>query len=137
MSENSPVTSNSNDLEIYRQILFRILSVFLLVFALKYWAVVVGLGDENLRFDNMPNYWRAAASALIVLMPVAALGLWGGFRWGVVVWLTTALLECLMYGMYPALFGKQGNLLLFHAISVLAYATILTVQSVKSYRASL
>ncbi|MEO0329638.1 MAG: DUF6163 family protein [Pseudomonadota bacterium] len=112
-----------DNLSTFRLIFQRVIAAFLLIFAIKYWFVAVGLGDEALRFDNMSNAWQAVMSILLVMQPVAALGLWGGFKWGIVVWLITAVLECVMYGFYPAIFGTATLLLIFHTVCVVFFAT--------------
>ncbi|WP_312418808.1 DUF6163 family protein, partial [Shinella sp.] len=55
----------------------RLVAVTSLWFALQYWAMLTGfsLGGAG-RFDLLPSAWKAAATALAVLFPVAAVGLW-------------------------------------------------------------
>lgn len=106
----------------------RVVAFFLLLFAIGYWSQVVGLGDQALRFDVAPNHWRVASVALLVLQPVAALGLWGASRWGVTVWLMTIAIEFAMFAIYPSLFGERPTLLMFHAVCAVFYLGALLYQ---------
>ncbi|MEM7020200.1 MAG: DUF6163 family protein [Pseudomonadota bacterium] len=109
--------------------LLRLVSIILLALSAGYWAKLVGISDGLVRFDTMSIPWKVAATTLVVLQPVAALGLWGGWRWGVVVWIITALIEGVMYGLNSDIFGEAGLLLLFHLFAFLTYVVIVWVTS--------
>jgi len=101
----------------------RVVAIFLLFFALRYWMRLTGVfGDEQWRFDTMTEHWRFASSILAVAMPVAALGLWGRFSWGVAVWFPVMAAEVTMHGFLPELFGSADLLLAFHAACLLLFA---------------
>lgn len=52
-------------------------------FALSYWAMLIGFSHNGAgRFDLLSPEWRAAATALAVVYPVAAIGLWLLVSWG-------------------------------------------------------
>lgn len=105
------------------QLFQRVVAVFCLLTGLHYWAMLVGLaGGELWRFDLMPNHWRAAASALAVLLPVAAVGLWMPVSWGPVVWFVAAACETVMYIGFPELFGARTWVVLVHLAVGLTYA---------------
>ena len=59
------------------QVIFlRMVALFLLAFALVYWAMLTGTLPANpIRFDTMPEYWRIASLVMAVILPVAAVGL--------------------------------------------------------------
>jgi hypothetical protein len=59
-----------------------------------------------------------------VLLPVASLGLWGLFSWGVVVWLIVAIFEITMYLGFPQLFGQSFLRVGFHVLSILVYLSL-------------
>ena len=93
----------------------RLAAVAALWFALQYWAMLTGLsfGGKG-RFDLLPPAWKAAATALAVLFPVAAVGLWLLVSWGPVIWLIAAATEIAMHEAYPSIFGIDRLLILTH-----------------------
>ena len=92
----------------------KLIGVCFLGFAVWYWAKIIGLYDEALRFDTMQNHWKIASVSLAVLQPVVALGLWAAFPWGIAVWIIAALTEVIMFGLYDELFGTNDLLIAFH-----------------------
>ena len=108
-------------------ILLRIIAMLLLAFSVGYWSKLVGFADAGIRFDTLPVAWKIAATALVVLQSVAALGLWGGWHWGVVLWVLVAVIEFAMYGLNPAIFGEADLLLIFHATGLAAYVLMLAL----------
>lgn len=114
-------------LEGIMNLFMRILALIFICYAVRYWLLIVGVLDTEIRFDLMPNHWKVAAAFFSVFYPVAALGLWGLFRWGVVIWFLTALAELAMHIFYPQLFGAYDALVIFHLASIgtwLIYALI-------------
>ena len=105
----------------YSLILLRIVSLILLAFSIAYWTKLVGVVDPTLRFDTLSNAWKIAATSLVVLQAVASLGLWGGWRWGVVLWVLVALIEFMMYAINSSVFGSANTLLVFHGVSLTMY----------------
>lgn len=100
----------------------RLVAVVLLLYALQYWMRLTGFhqGPEN-RFDTMSEHWQVAASVLAVLLPVAALGLWGLFSWGVVVWLVAMAIELVMYAGFYDLYGRADLRVAFHVLCLAIY----------------
>ncbi len=93
----------------------RLVAVAALWFAVQYWAMLTGLSIEGKgRFDLLPPAWKAAATALAVLFPVAAVGLWLLVSWGRVIWLIAAATEIAMHELYPSIFGINRLLVLMH-----------------------
>ncbi len=99
----------------------RLAAVGSLWFALQYWAMLTGFSFNGQgRFDLLPPAWKAAYTALAVLFPVAAVGLWLLVSWGPVIWLVAAATEVAMHEVYPSIFGIDRMLVLLHvAIAVL------------------
>ena len=93
----------------------RLVAVASLWFALQYWAMLTGLsfGGKG-RFDLLPPAWKAASTALAVLFPVAAVGLWLLVSWGPVIWLLAAATEIAMHEVYPSIFGINRLLVFMH-----------------------
>ncbi|MEM9277803.1 MAG: DUF6163 family protein [Pseudomonadota bacterium] len=120
----------------YLMLLLRVVSLVLLAFSASYWAKLTGISDGNIRFDTMSSPWKVAATSLVVLLPVASLGLWGAWRWGVVVWIIVMIIEVTMYGFYPAIFGQANIVLLFHAIAITVYLMVLAINMYVERRGS-
>lgn len=124
-----PENHNKN-LSTYRwfvALLLKVIGLVLLFFSISYWAKLVGISDAAIGFDTLPTYWKVAGAALVVLMPVAALGLWGNNKWGIVVWFLVVAIEVVMYGFYTSLFGTSQGLLVFHGASVSAFVLAMVV----------
>ena len=56
-----------------------------------------------------------AATALAVIYPVAALGLWLLVSWGPVIWVVAAGAEIVMFKVYPQIFGAKPLIVILHA----------------------
>jgi hypothetical protein len=99
----------------------RLVAVGCLWFALQYWSMLTGFGFEGRgRFDLLPPAWKAAYTALAVLFPVAAVGLWLLVSWGPVIWLLAAATEIAMHEAYPSVFGVNRLVVIMHlAVAVL------------------
>ncbi|MBL4598308.1 MAG: hypothetical protein JKY82_11915 [Rhizobiaceae bacterium] len=94
-------------------------------FALQYWMRLIGIYDgPDYQFDTMAEHWRVAAAVLAVLLPITALGLWGLFSWGPVVWIFAICIEVGMHMGLPQLFGEQQMLMLFHAICLMVFLVL-------------
>ena len=112
-------TTSSNDSKLERIVLyyFRFVAGMMLIYGIHYWMMLIGLTDNAVRFDTMPNHWRVVAVTLSVLMPVASLGLWGFQRWGIAIWLIIILIEFTVYYGFSQLFGEKPGILIFHLCS--------------------
>ncbi|ASY68313.1 membrane protein [Sinorhizobium fredii USDA 205] len=93
----------------------RLVSASCFWFALNYWAMLIGFSHGGAgRFDLLAPEWRAAATALAVLYPVAAIGLWLLVSWGPVIWVLAAAIEMVMYEFYPGMLEARPLLLVLH-----------------------
>ncbi|WOS63865.1 DUF6163 family protein [Sinorhizobium fredii] len=93
----------------------RLVSASCFWFALNYWAMLIGFSHGGAgRFDLLAPEWRAAATALAVLYPVAAIGLWLLVSWGPVIWVLAAAIEVAMVEFYPGMLGARSLLLVLH-----------------------
>lgn len=114
-------------LEGLMNLFLRVLALVFICFAMRYWLLVVGVFDPEVRFDNMPNHWKVAGTFFSVSYPIVALGLWGLFRWGIVIWFLVASAELIIHAFYPSLYGDYPSLIIFHLASMgtwLLYALI-------------
>jgi hypothetical protein len=111
-----------NAAEIAFQWFHRVVAGYCLLFGLLYWIRLVGFYEgDNWRFDLMPVHWQLAASALAVLFPFAASGLWMLASWGAVIWFICAAMETAMYLGYPELFGQRQPIVVVHAAVAVIY----------------
>lgn len=103
----------------------RAVALVLLFMALQYWMRLTGFHQgAEFRFDTMSEHWRVAASSLAILLPVAALGLWGSFSWGAVVWILAALQEVVMHTWLADRFGRADVTVAFHLVAVSIYIAL-------------
>lgn len=100
----------------------RAMAVVCLWFALQYWAMLTGysFGGRG-RFDLLPPAWKAASTALAMMFPVAAVGLWLLAPWGAVVWVLAAATEIAMHEFYPSIFGINRLLVIAHITVAVIY----------------
>ncbi len=114
----------------------RIVAAYCLLFGLLYWIRLIGIypGDAW-RFDLMPVHWQVAATALAVLFPLAASGLWMLASWGPVIWTMCAAIEGVMYVGFPDLFGQREAVVLSHVLVAALYVCFRVVIYVQKRRA--
>lgn len=110
-----------------RLTIYRLISLFLILFAVQYWASAIGISNNTARFDLMAQHWQLVTTILCVLLPVSALGLWTGSSWGVVIWLLAAITELIMYQGFPELFGEGGFRIVFHLICMLVFTSLISL----------
>ncbi|WP_407803771.1 DUF6163 family protein, partial [Staphylococcus aureus] len=77
------------------------------------------------RFDMLNLPWRVAGSALAVIFPVAALGLWLGASWGAVMWVMGAGTQIAMYKVWPHIFGANTLVPVMHGLVATIYILFL------------
>lgn len=77
----------------------RCVAAFLLLIALYNWAELIGLlGDGAGRFDLVSSDQRVAEVVMAVTYPAAAVGLWFGVGWGLVLWAIGTVVEIFLSG---------------------------------------
>lgn len=103
----------------------RVVAAYCLLFGVLYWIRLIGFYPGNLfRFDLMPVHWQIAASALAVLFPFAAAGLWMLAPWAPVIWFLCASAETAMYVGFSQYFGERWPIALTHAAVALIYVAL-------------
>jgi hypothetical protein len=119
----------------FEAVFLRLVALVLLALAIEYWMRVTGLlsGPES-AFDNMPNHWRVVSASLAVVLPVAALGLWGLHTWGIVVWIGAAMTEIAMHGLLQSLFGADFKRLAFHLVALAILAGFFVARQMTARR---
>lgn len=122
MVADSAKTPKAGLLERSFALFLRLVAVVGLWYALQYWAMVTGFSLEGRgRFDLLPPAWKAASTALAVLFPVAAVGLWLLVSWGPVVWLIAAATEIVMHEVFPSIFGANRGVVFLHIAVVVVF----------------
>ena len=122
MESDSPTVPKASLASILFVIFLRAVAIACLWLGLTYWAMLVGYSmGGNGRFDLLSLPWRVAASALAVLFPIASLGLWLAVSWGQVLWAIAAIVQLMMYTVWPEVFGRNDFILLFHALVLALY----------------
>lgn len=105
-------------------------------FAIFHWMNVVGFSNNDVRIDTISNDRKIGLAFLAIIQPVAALGLWSGLTWGLVVWAMAAAGEVLMYIAFPDRFGQFDSVLLFHAGCAAALFIYFLIKAFESKRGS-
>jgi hypothetical protein len=114
----------------------RIVAVYCLFFGALYWIRLIGFyPGELFRFDLMPVHWQIAASALAVLFPFAAAGLWMLAPWAPVIWVLCAGTEIVMYAGFPQYFGERWSIVSSHIAVALFYIVLRARMHLKKRRA--
>lgn len=94
----------------------------LVVAGLIHWARIIGYVPwRGAYFWNMPTEWQAATVYYAVFDLAAAVGLWLGTSWGVVMWLLVALSQITMHSMFSDTFGERPWEITYYVISILTY----------------
>ncbi|KQZ98508.1 hypothetical protein ASD64_16210 [Mesorhizobium sp. Root157] len=115
----------------------RIVGAYCLLFGVLYWIRLIGFYPGSLfRFDLMPVHWQVAASALAVLFPIAAAGLWMLASWAPVIWFLCAAAESAMYVGFPQYFGARPLIVFSHAAVALLYLALRLVMHLQKRQAS-
>lgn len=100
----------------------RLVAVGCLWYGLQYWSMLTGFGFSGKgRFDLLPAAWKATSTALAVLFPVAAVGLWLLVSWGPVIWLIAAATEIAMHELYPSIFGANRLVVFTHLAAAFVF----------------
>ncbi|AYD00480.1 DUF6163 family protein [Neorhizobium sp. NCHU2750] len=122
MEPDSPSAPRRTLTELLFILFLRMIAITCFWFGMQYWAMLVGYSlDGRARFDLLTLPWRAAAATLAVLFPVASLGLWLTVSWGAVLWALAAIIQILMYVVWPAIFGTNHLVPFLHVLVAALY----------------
>lgn len=101
----------------------RILAGFLLVKTIYSWTLICGVWDgEASRFEMISLAAQSAVIWAAIMNPVAAVGLWLGASWGVVLWLVTAMVQILINASAPEGVGRLMFVAAVETVLVAVYA---------------
>jgi len=108
--------------DILYMVFLRLVALSCFWFGLQYWAMLTGYSlNGHGRFDMLNLPWRVAGTALAVVFPVAALGLWIGVSWGAVMWVIGAGAQIAMYKVWPDIYGSNALVPVMHGIVATVY----------------
>lgn len=137
MSDANVAKAGPFNVERLYSLFTKAMALFFVIFGIQYWVMAIGLTDPTFRFDTMPTHWKTVVAIFAVLHPIVALGLWGGFKWGIVVWAVAAILECIIYGFNSENFGTNETLLFFHVtcfVSLIVYFIVRKLEAIRRNR---
>lgn len=104
-------------------IYLRILAGFLLVKTVYSWTLICGVWDgQTSRFEMVSLAAQSAVIWAAIMNPVAAVGLWLGAAWGVVLWLVTAMVQIMINANAPEGVGRLVILAAVETVLVAIYA---------------
>lgn len=112
------VRDNNRDLlVILHKVFIGVVTLTCILGAVHYWALLMGITQSGaLRFDVAPTHWRIMGTALCLVLPLTALGVWFRNGFGVWGWSLITIVQIVMHGVLPHMFGDN---LSFLAISSL------------------
>lgn len=106
----------------------RIISVVLIVFGLREWAVILGVATSyGGPFETMTIAWKMATMYLSVIDLVAAVGLWMRVAWGNVLWICAAASEITFHTFFMKTFGSDYVVVVFHLFALAGYFTLIAL----------
>lgn len=101
------------------------LSVVMLLFGLRQWAVIVGIvPGAGGTFEAMSTAWKIITMHMAVVDLVAAVGLWMRVAWGRVVWIYAALSEIAFHTVFMGAFGSDLPKVAFHLATLTVFAVL-------------
>ena len=111
--------------ELLMTILLRMVAAACLYYAFVIWSDLIGYGSQGaLRIDLLDTDQQAAAAALAVIYPVAAIGLWLCGSWGPVVWTVAAAVEIARHESLPGTISAATPTLLMIGSTALLYLAL-------------
>ena len=92
-----------------RLVLFiRAIAALSMVKGLYHWAVICGFGaPSGVGFEAQSSSWKIATVFFAVIDLVAAVGLWLGAPWGIIIWLASSATMIVVHVLLPQIYGFQ------------------------------
>lgn len=92
-----------------RLVLFiRAIAALSMVKGLYHWAVICGFGaPSGVGFEAQSSSWQIATVFFAVIDLVAAVGLWLGAPWGIIIWLASSATMIVVHVLLPQIYGFQ------------------------------
>lgn len=103
-------------------IYLRLLAIIFFAAAIYAWMQAIGFWDgDNYRFDTMGMALRIYTAVMVVMLPVASVGLWTTLPWGRVIWFFAVAFQSVSMIRFPDLFAMPAMVLLFHFCCLAIY----------------
>jgi len=94
----------------------------LVIAGIIHWARIIGYVPwRGYFFWDMPTEWQAVTVYFAVFDLTAAVGLWLGVSWGVVMWLMVALSQITMHSLFSDTFGQRPWEITYYIITIVVY----------------
>jgi hypothetical protein len=111
------------------------LSVVMMIFGLRQWAIIVGIvPGAGGTFEAMSTAWKIVTMHMAVVDLVAAVGLWMRVAWGRVIWVYAAVSEILFHTVFMNTFGPDLPKVGFHFVTLFVFV-VLTIMAGRHARA--
>ncbi|HVY20212.1 MAG TPA: DUF6163 family protein [Bauldia sp.] len=121
----APVVLPRTRLEIILDQYVVALSVVVLLFGLRQWAIILGaLPGAGGPFEDMSTPWFVVTIHMAVVDLVAAVGLWLRVAGGKVLWVYSALFEITLHTVFTGTFGIDWLVVGFHAATLTVFVVL-------------
>jgi len=108
-----------------RLILFlRAVAVLSLAKGLYHWAVICGFGAASGGFAAKNSPWQMATVFFAIIDLIAAVGLWLGASWGVIIWLASSVTMIVVHVLLPQIYGFQPVIIVGEIALIIGYVFI-------------
>ncbi len=100
----------------------RLLAAVFFAASVYAWLRVIGYWEgETNRFDTMPVLLKIFSAIMVVVLPVASVGLWTTLSWGRVMWILAVSLQTIAVLQLNHTIGLPFEVVFFHAGSIGIY----------------
>jgi hypothetical protein len=103
----------------------RAVAVLSLAKGLYHWAVICGFGAApGGGFEAKSSPWQMATVFFAIIDLVAAVGLWLGASWGVIIWLASSVTMIVVHAFLPQIYGFQPVIIVGEIALIIGYVFI-------------
>jgi len=106
-------------------VFLRAVAVLSLVKGLYHWAVICGFGAApggGFEAQNPP--WQMATVFFAIIDLTAAVGLWIGAAWGVIIWLASSVTMIVVHALLPQIYGFQPVIIVWEIVLIVGYVFV-------------
>lgn len=103
----------------------RAVAILSLAKGLYHWAVICSFGAApGGGFEAKSSPWQMATVFFAVIDLVAAVGLWIGASWGVIIWLASSVTMIVVHTLLPQIYGFQPVIIVGEIALIIGYVFI-------------
>ena len=118
----NPKTRFVRVIEFAFSLFLRLLAVVFFVATIYTWMQAIGYWEgANYRFDTMELALKIYTAIMVVMLPVASVGLWTTLPWGRVLWFLAIGFQSVSIVRFPDLFLAPFIVLTFHLSCLVLY----------------